>query len=78
MVRSAAIAPCTATGRIRQRPYVTGDGEKRTVHDLQVDDAGPSLSRARAKVARFSRSGNGQAAAAAETARDPCDDPPPF
>ena len=47
------------TGRLGQRSYETKAGEKRTVYELQVDDAGPSLSRATAKVTRVSRSGNG-------------------
>ena len=44
-----------ATGRLRQRSYVTRDGEKRTVYELHVDDAGPALSRATAKVSRVAR-----------------------
>jgi hypothetical protein len=67
-----------ATGRIRQRSYVTRDGEKRTAYELHVDDAGPSLSRATARVARVNRPGNGQAAAAAEASRTGGEDAPPF
>jgi len=67
-----------ATGHLRQRTYETQQGDKRTVYELQVDEACPSLSRATAKVARFSRSGNGQAAAAAEASRTRNDDQPPF
>jgi single-strand DNA-binding protein len=67
-----------ATGRLRQRSYVTQDGEKRIAYELQVDDAGPALSRATAKVARVIRSGNGRPAAAApEVARTQDDDRPP-
>jgi single-strand DNA-binding protein len=47
------------TGRLRQRSYETREGEKRTVYELEVDDAGPALSRATAKVTKVSRSGNG-------------------
>jgi single-strand DNA-binding protein len=54
-----------ATGRLRQRSYEAQDGDKRTVYELHVDEAGPALSRATAKVARSSRSGNGRPAAAA-------------
>ena len=62
------------TGRLRQRTYETPEGEKRTVYELQVDEAGPALSRATAKVTKISRSGNGQPAAA-----DPGSyDEPPF
>ena len=37
------------TGRLRQRSYETKEGEKRTVYELQVDEAGPSLRNATAK-----------------------------
>ena len=50
------------TGRLRQRSYETKDGEKRTVHELQVDEAGPSLRNVTAKVTRTTRPGNGQPA----------------
>ena len=53
-----------ATGRLRQRSYETQDGDKRTVYELHVDEAGPALSRATAKVATV-RLGNGRPAAAA-------------
>src|SRR5690348_3486584 len=43
------------TGRLRQRSYETKDGEKRTVYELQVDEAGPSLRNATAKVTRTTR-----------------------
>ena len=43
------------TGRLQQRTYETQEGEKRTVYELQVDDAGPALSRATAKVTKISR-----------------------
>ena len=36
------------TGRLRQRSYETKEGEKRTVYELQVDEAGPSLRNATA------------------------------
>jgi single-strand DNA-binding protein len=67
-----------ATGRLRQRSYETQEGDKRTVYELQVDEAGPALSRATARVTRVSRSGNGRPAAAAEAAGDRGDGPPPF
>ena len=45
------------SGRLRQRSYETKEGEKRTVIDLEVDEIGPSLRYATAKVQRMSRSG---------------------
>lgn len=47
------------SGRLRQRTYETKEGEKRTVIDLEVDEIGPSLRYATAKVQRMSRSSNG-------------------
>ncbi len=44
-------------GRLRQRSYETKEGEKRTVYEVEVDDIGPSLLRASAKVNRITRSG---------------------
>jgi single-strand DNA-binding protein len=51
------------SGRLRQRSYETKEGEKRTVYEVEVDDVGPSLRNASAKVNRAARSsgnGNGQ------------------
>ena len=39
-------------GRLTQRSYETQQGERRTVVELQVDEVGPSLRRARAQVTR--------------------------
>ena len=47
------------TGRLVQRSYETREGEKRTVVELQVDEVGPSLRYASAKVTRAQRSGGG-------------------
>jgi single-strand DNA-binding protein len=48
------------SGRLRQRSYETKEGEKRTVYEVEVDDVGPSLRNASAKVNRAARSnGNG-------------------
>src|SRR5580658_10931040 len=50
------------SGRLRQRSYETKEGEKRTVYEVEVDDVGPSLRNASAKVNRAARSGgNGNA-----------------
>jgi len=45
------------TGRLKQRNYETKEGEKRTVFEVEVDDVGPSLRNASAKVNRASRGG---------------------
>ena len=44
-------------GRLRQRSYETKEGEKRTVYEVEVDEVGPSLRNASAKVTRSQRSG---------------------
>jgi single-strand DNA-binding protein len=47
------------SGRLKQRSYETKEGEKRTVYEIEVDDVGPSLRNASAKVAKVARSGGG-------------------
>ena len=47
------------SGRLRQRSYETKEGEKRTVYEVEVDDVGPSLRNASAKVNKIVRSGSG-------------------
>jgi single-strand DNA-binding protein len=47
------------TGRLRQRSYETREGEKRTVMELEVDEIGPSLKYATAKVQKMSRTSGG-------------------
>ncbi|MCZ7434785.1 single-stranded DNA-binding protein [Micromonospora sp. WMMC241] len=44
-------------GRLRQRSFETREGEKRTVMEIEVDEIGPSLFRATAKVERNSSGG---------------------
>jgi single-strand DNA-binding protein len=46
------------TGRLKSRSYETREGEKRTVFEIDVDEVGPSLKSATAKVTRASRSGS--------------------
>ena len=74
------------TGRLKQRSYETREGEKRTVVEVEVEEIGPSLKYATAKVNKASRGGGGgggfgggapggasggnQRAAAAEPAED--------
>jgi single-strand DNA-binding protein len=43
------------SGRLRQRSYETKEGEKRTVYEIEVDEVGPSLRNASAKVTRATR-----------------------
>jgi single-strand DNA-binding protein len=46
-------------GRLKQRSYETKEGEKRTVYEVEVDEIGPSLKYATAKVNKTTRSGAG-------------------
>ncbi len=46
-------------GRLKQRSYETKEGEKRTVYEIEVDEVGPSLRNASAKVTKTQRSGGG-------------------
>ncbi|MGB5796772.1 MAG: single-stranded DNA-binding protein, partial [Mycolicibacter algericus] len=47
------------TGRLRQRSFETREGEKRTVYEIEVDEVGPSLRYATAKINKISRGGGG-------------------
>ncbi len=47
------------SGRLKQRSFETREGEKRTVFEVEVDEIGPSLRYATAKVNKASRSGGG-------------------
>ena len=47
------------TGRLKQRSFETREGEKRTVVEVEVDEIGPSLRYATAKVNKASRGGGG-------------------
>ena len=73
-------------GRLKQRSFETREGEKRTVVELEVDEIGPSLRYATAKVNKASRSGGGgggfgggggggRGAARSRAAAQPKDDP---
>ena len=46
-------------GRLKSRQYETREGEKRTVFEIDVEEVGPSLKYATAKVTRTQRSGGG-------------------
>lgn len=75
-----------AQGRLQQRSYDTKEGEKRTVIELQVDEIGPSLTFATAKVNRTARgsdsgrsiSGQAQSESDPWGAAPSTDAPPPF
>ncbi|GAA3853998.1 single-stranded DNA-binding protein [Streptomyces lacrimifluminis] len=57
-------------GRLKQRSYETTQGEKRTVYELDVDEVGPTLARATAKVEK-NPAGGGQGTASQKAADDP-------
>ncbi len=66
------------TGRLKQRSFETREGEKRTVIELDVDEIGPSLRYATAKVTKTSRGGGGGSrggAAAGSAGAPPAEDP---
>jgi single-strand DNA-binding protein len=48
------------TGRLKARSYETREGEKRTVFEIDVDEVGPSMKYATAKVTKTTRQGGGQ------------------
>jgi single-strand DNA-binding protein len=60
-------------GRLKQRSFETKEGEKRTVVELEVDEIGPSLRYATAKVNKVTRGSS--SSAAANVAGAPDDDP---
>jgi len=59
------------SGRLKQRSYETKEGEKRTVFEVEVDEVGPSLRNATAKVTKTTRQGgnSGGFSAAADVCR---------
>src|ERR1041384_2335696 len=68
-----------AQGRLKQRSYETREGEKRTVIEMEVDEVGPSLRYATAKVNRTQRgsaSGGGFGSSGSDSGGSaPVDDP---
>jgi single-strand DNA-binding protein len=66
-----------ASGRLKQRSYETREGEKRTVIELDVDEVGPSLRYASAKVNKTQRgsSGGGYGASGSGGSTAASDDP---
>ncbi|MGH3861263.1 MULTISPECIES: single-stranded DNA-binding protein [Actinokineospora] len=66
------------SGRLKQRSYETREGEKRTVIELEVDEVGPSLKYATAKVNKVSRGtggGGGYGGGGSGQSAPPADDP---
>jgi single-strand DNA-binding protein len=65
------------SGRLKQRSYETREGEKRTVVELEVEEVGPSLKYATAKVNKVSRGsgGGGFGGGGGGSAGGPSDDP---
>jgi single-strand DNA-binding protein len=59
------------SGRLVQRQFETKEGEKRTVYEVEVDEIGPSLRYATARVNRQASKGPGGGAPAAPAADDP-------
>jgi single-strand DNA-binding protein len=80
-------ARVVVTGRLKQRSFETREGEKRTVIELDVDEVGPSLRYATAKVNRtqrgsssgggFGGSGGGGGNSGGAPADDPWGSAPP-
>jgi len=73
-------ARVVVTGRLKQRSFETKEGEKRTVIELEVDEIGPSLRYATAKVNRAQRtdgggSPGGYGGSGSRPAAPPADDP---
>jgi single-strand DNA-binding protein len=63
------------TGRLKQRSFETREGEKRTVIELDVDEVGPSLRYATAKVNRTQRGSSGGGFGGESGGGAPADDP---
>jgi single-strand DNA-binding protein len=63
------------SGRLKQRSYETKEGEKRTVFEVEVDEVGPSLRNATAKVTKTQRSAGGNGGFSAPAADSFNEDP---
>jgi single-strand DNA-binding protein len=59
------------SGRLKSRSYETREGEKRTVFEIDVDEVGPSLKTATAKVTKTTRSGGGGGYGSGSSDNDP-------
>src|SRR3954470_21231591 len=58
-------------GRLKQRSYETKEGEKRTVYEIDVEEVGPALRSATAKITKVSRGGGGFGGGGSAPAEDP-------
>lgn len=63
------------SGRLRQRSFETREGEKRTIVELEVDEVGPSLKYATAKVNKVNRGSGSGGFGGSPSASGPSDDP---
>lgn len=63
------------TGRLKTRQYETREGEKRTSVEIDVEEVGPSLKNATAKVQKATRSEGGSARAGQAPEHDPWSSP---
>jgi single-strand DNA-binding protein len=61
------------SGKLKQRSYETREGEKRTVMEVEVEDVGPALRYATAKINRVQRTDGGFSSGGGSSA--PADDP---
>ena len=64
------------TGKLKARTYDTREGAKRTVVEIDVDEVGPSLRGAEARVTRAERWERGQDLGGATRFPTPSDEPP--
>jgi single-strand DNA-binding protein len=63
------------SGRLKQRSYETKEGEKRTVFEVEVDEVGPSLRSATAKITKAQRGGGFSGGSSAPSSGGGADDP---
>jgi single-strand DNA-binding protein len=73
LVRGARVV---VHGRLRQRSYDTKEGEKRSVTELEVDELGPSLRYATARVTKVSRTTGGEGSSSWTPEPVPAAEPP--
>ncbi|HWB65845.1 MAG TPA: single-stranded DNA-binding protein [Mycobacteriales bacterium] len=64
------------SGRLKQRSYETKEGEKRTVFEVEVDEVGPSLRNATARITKASRSGGSSYSGGSAGSSAPSNDDP--
>lgn len=64
------------TGKLKQRSYTTKEGQERQVVELEVEDVGPALRYATAKVSKVSREGAGASNASSTTSQPATNEDP--